>query len=52
MCIRDRQNWYACDNAMKGFTDKEREILLTVYREGDTILDNVYNPVSYTHLTR
>ena len=39
----DKLNWYACDNAMKGFTDKEREILLTVYREGDTIPDNVYN---------
>lgn len=38
----DKQNWNACDNALKGFTDKERDILLTVYREGDTIPDNVY----------
>lgn len=38
----DKQNWNACDNALKGFTDKERDILMTVYREGDTIPDNVY----------
>lgn len=38
----DKQNWNACDGAMKGFTDKEQDILMTVYREGDTIPDNVY----------
>ena len=38
----DKQNWNACDNAVKGFTDKEQDILMTVYREGDTIPDNVY----------
>lgn len=38
----DKQNWNACDNALKGFTDKERDILMTVYREGGTIPDNVY----------
>ena len=36
----DKQNWNACDSAMKGFTDKEQDILMTVYR--DTIPDNVY----------
>jgi len=38
----DKQNWHACESAMKGFTDKEQDILMTVYREGDTIPDNVY----------
>ena len=38
----DKQNWNACDNAVKGFTDKEQDILMTVYREGDTIPDTVY----------
>lgn len=38
----DKQNWNACDSAMKGFTDKEQDILMTVYRECDTIPDNVY----------
>lgn len=39
----DKQNWNACKSAMEGFTDSERDILMTVYREGDTIPDNVYN---------
>lgn len=38
----DKQNWNACESAIKDFTDKERDILMTVYREGDTIPDNVY----------
>lgn len=38
----DKQNWYACESALRGFTDSERDILLFVYREGDTIPDNVY----------
>lgn len=38
----DKKNWYACDNALKSFPDNKREILLFIYREGDTIPDNVY----------
>lgn len=38
----DKNNWAACDSAFKGFSDSEREMLLTIYREGDTIPDNVY----------
>lgn len=38
----DKNNWLACENALNGFTDSEREMLLTIYREGDTIPDNVY----------
>lgn len=38
----DKLNWNACDNAMKGFTPSEVEILMFVYREGDTIPDNIY----------
>lgn len=38
----DKQNWNACESAMKGFTDSERDILMTIYRDGDTIPDNVY----------
>lgn len=39
----DKQNWKACDSALNGFSDNERDILLTIYREGDTIPDNIYN---------
>lgn len=38
----DKKNWQACDNALKGFSDSDREMLITIYREGDTIPDNVY----------
>lgn len=39
----DRKNWLACDNALKDFSAEDRERLLTIYREGDTIPDNVYH---------
>lgn len=29
----DKSNWFACDSALKGFTDSEREMLLYIYRE-------------------
>lgn len=38
----DKQNWCACEYALRGFTDNARDMLLCVYREGDTIPDNVY----------
>ena len=38
----DKWNWIACDRALKGFEQREREIILFVYREGDTIADNIY----------
>lgn len=38
----DKLNWNACDSAMRSFTDSEKDILMTVYREGDTIPDNIY----------
>ena len=38
----DKQNWKACDSALEGFTDKEKELLIAVYTENDTIPDNVY----------
>lgn len=38
----DKQNWNACDSAMKRFTPSEVDILMTIYRDGDTIPDNIY----------
>lgn len=38
----DKQNWNACDSALKGFSPSEVDILMTVYREGDTVHDNIY----------
>lgn len=37
----DKKNWVACDISLKEFTDKEQDILLTIYRGNDTIPDNV-----------
>lgn len=38
----DKHNWKACDNALKSFSDNDREMLLYIYREGDTVPDNIY----------
>lgn len=38
----DKNNWLACKSALEGFSDSEKDLLLTVYGEGDTIADNVY----------
>lgn len=38
----EKSNWAACDSALKSFPDKERAMLLAIYREGDTIPDNIY----------
>ena len=38
----DMLNWRACDYALKSFSDSERDNLLYIYREGDTVPDNIY----------
>lgn len=38
----DKKNWIACENALNEFSDEDRERLLSIYRDGDTIPDNVY----------
>lgn len=38
----DKKNWAACEDALKSFTDSDRDMLLSIYTEGDTIPDNVY----------
>ena len=39
----DRDNWMACDDAIKGYSDRDSKILLVVYSGFDTLSDNVYN---------
>ncbi|RDY21415.1 hypothetical protein [Criibacterium bergeronii] len=36
-------NWQACELALADFSSEEKEILIFVYQERDTIPDNVYN---------
>ena len=38
----DKRNWEACDNALREFTDREQDTLLTIYRGYDTLTDNIY----------
>ena len=41
----EKHNWIACHMALKSFTKAERKKLLTIYKEGDTIPDNVHQDV-------
>ena len=38
----DKNNWFACANILKGYSDRERDILVAVYSGYDTLADNVY----------
>lgn len=38
----DKTNWFACANVLKGYSDRDRDILVTVYGGYDTLADNVY----------
>lgn len=38
----DKKNWYASENALKSYDDKDRSMLIEVYAEGDAIPDNVH----------
>ncbi len=39
----DELNWKACKEALEEFTPKNRETLLSIFENGDTIPDSVYN---------
>ena len=40
--VADKNNWYACANVIKEYSDRDRDILVTVYGGFDTLADNVY----------
>ena len=37
----DKNNWYACATVLKGYFDRDRDILIAVYSGYDTLSDNV-----------
>lgn len=37
----DKKNWYACENALKGFDETDRAMLIEVYAAGDIMHDTV-----------
>lgn len=38
----DKENWMACHISFKGYSDRERDMLISVYGGYDTLADNVY----------
>lgn len=38
----DKRNWYACDGVLNTLPSESRTMLITIYADGDTIPDNVY----------
>jgi predicted patatin/cPLA2 family phospholipase len=39
----DKINWLSCDNVLRKYTKRERDILTRVYSGYDTLPDEVYN---------
>lgn len=38
----EENNWIACDNVLKTYSDRDKDILVYVYGAFDTVGDNVY----------
>lgn len=38
----DSENWNACHNVLKDYSDRDRNIIVAVYSGYDTLADNVY----------
>lgn len=39
----DKNNWIACDTALKEFSDNEKEIFFIIYKDGNVLSDNIYH---------
>jgi hypothetical protein len=46
----DELNWFACHKVIKTYSDRDRNILIFVYGEFDTIADNVYAIANKHHI--
>ncbi len=38
----DRENWSACHNVLKDYSQYDMDIISEIYRPGDTIADKIY----------
>ena len=38
----ERENWSACHNVLKDFSERDMETISHLYRPGDTISDKIY----------
>lgn len=48
----DRQNWIACDQAIHNYSDRDKDILISVYGGYDTLPDNVYKMATKYHINQ
>ena len=46
----DRANWFACHNVLQTYSERDRDILVYVYGEFDTLADNVYQISKKHHI--
>ena len=38
----DKDNWLSCENVLKSYSERDRDIIVSVYGNFDTLADNVY----------
>jgi hypothetical protein len=38
----DKDNWLSCENVLKSYSERDRDIIISVYGSFDTLADNVY----------
>lgn len=38
----DKNNWFACQKALSGYSDRDKDILVAVYGGYDTLANNVH----------
>lgn len=46
----DIQNWMACNDTLRSFTERDREIVITVYRNRCSIPDSVRAVANQNHV--
>ena len=48
----DKQNWIACNRAIQDYSDRNKDILISVYGGYDTLPDNVYEMATKYHINQ
>ena len=48
----DKQNWIACNRAIQDYSDRDKDILISVYGGYDTLPDNVYEMATKYHINQ
>ena len=48
----DKKNWYACHNAIKDYSEEDKNILISVYSGYDTLPDEVYKASTKYHINQ